>query len=163
MKRLSLLLCILWMGFIFYNSSQSGIDSNNKSFVIVNKVINNKVENVSDNKVNDTNVNIVNKSKELLKKINIIVRKSAHAFEFFILAILVMWVMYSYGVIGKDVIIYTLFVVLLYAISDEFHQLYVEGRTGKAEDIIIDFIGGIIGVSLYYPIYYFIKRNNKNN
>lgn len=71
--------------------------------------------------------------------------------------------MYSYGVIGKDVIIYTLFVVLLYAVGDEFHQLYVEGRTGRVEDIIIDFIGGSIGVSLYYSIYYFIKKNNKNN
>jgi VanZ family protein len=41
---------------------------------------------------------------------------------------------------------------LFYAITDEFHQLFVPTREGKIRDIIID-MGGII------LVYYFIKSN----
>ncbi|WP_368072532.1 VanZ family protein [uncultured Clostridium sp.] len=35
---------------------------------------------------------------------------------------------------------------------EEFHQLYVKGRNGKVEDIVINFIVGIIGLQIYYLI-----------
>lgn len=30
---------------------------------------------------------------------------------------------------------------LLYAISDEYHQTFVDGRTGSADDVVIDSLG----------------------
>ena len=49
---------------------------------------------------------------------------------------------------------YILFVVLLFAVSDEFHQLYVVGRNARVIDIVIDFVGGVIGTIVFYLCYY---------
>lgn len=35
---------------------------------------------------------------------------------------------------------------LLYATTDEFHQLFVPGRSGKISDVIIDFSGSVTGI-----------------
>lgn len=37
-------------------------------------------------------------------------------------------------------------VVLVYAATDEFHQLFVEGRSGKLTDVLIDGCGAILGI-----------------
>ena len=39
----------------------------------------------------------------------------------------------------------TLFIGLLYAISDEFHQTFSPGRTPKVTDVYIDMLGVILG------------------
>lgn len=39
-----------------------------------------------------------------------------------------------------------MFLTVLYAISDEIHQLFVPTREGKFRDVIIDTLGGIIGL-----------------
>lgn len=36
--------------------------------------------------------------------------------------------------------------MLLYAVIDEYRQLYIPGRTSSVRDIVIDFIGGIVRV-----------------
>ena len=53
--------------------------------------------------------------------------------------------------------IYILFIVLFYAVSDEFHQLYVQGRNSSVLDIIIDFIGGLIGTIIFYLSCYIVN------
>ena len=168
MKKLSLILCILWMGFIFYNSSESGLESNNKSKSIINQILydNDKdygVKNIlimsggkseTTDYIGDESGNIAYDDyyNAYLQNINIILRKGAHLFEFLILAILVAWVMVSYEITGRRAVVYVLFIVLLYAVSDEFHQLFVPGRTARVQDILIDFIGGIIGTVIFYTL-----------
>ena len=168
MKKLSLISCILWMGFIFYNSSQSGLESNNKSRSIINQILydNDKdygVKNIlimsggkseTTDYIGDESGNIAYDDyyNAYLQNINIILRKGAHLFEFLILAILVAWVMVSYEITGRRAVVYVLFIVLLYAVSDEFHQLFVPGRTARVQDILIDFIGGIIGTVIFYTL-----------
>ena len=168
MKKLSLISCILWMGFIFYNSSESGLESNNKSKSIINQILydNDKdygVKNIlimsggkseTTDYIGDESGNIAYDDyyNAYLQNINIILRKGAHLFEFLILAILVAWVMVSYEITGRRAVVYVLFIVLLYAVSDEFHQLFVPGRTARVQDILIDFIGGIIGTVIFYTL-----------
>lgn len=36
-----------------------------------------------------------------------------------------------------------------YAMTDEFHQLFIDGRSGQFSDVMIDMIGVFIGVSIY--------------
>ena len=45
----------------------------------------------------------------------------------------------------KKAYIYSLIIVFGYACSDEFHQLFVEGRSGQFKDVLIDTSGGIFG------------------
>ena len=35
-----------------------------------------------------------------------------------------------------------------YAASDEFHQLFVEGRAGRVSDVLIDSAGALAGVGI---------------
>lgn len=71
----------------------------------------------------------------------LIERKGAHILEFFVLAYL-FWKVLNYSVTDfKRRLSLVLFFSLLYAISDEFHQLFVFGREGKLSDIGIDCVG----------------------
>ena len=59
------------------------------------------------------------------------------------------------GVNGFDILFLLLFVyfVLVYALSDEFHQLFVPGRSGELRDVMIDTAAGVVGVCLAYLIH----------
>ena len=222
-KKLSIILCILWMGFIFYNSSQPGYKSNERSVKVLNVIkqfkndtLNIIKELISDDKRSSLNKHIIynedkafNKSDKSLninlainknksnytkvsieevnkiekinnikysnikikpkdffikardkikifvykyfKNFNVFVRKSAHAFEFLVLAMLILWAMTCHDVKGIKAIFFTLLIVLFYAITDEFHQLFVYGRGASLKDVKIDFIGGVIG-SIFYSL-----------
>ena len=45
----------------------------------------------------------------------------------------------------KKARIYSLFIVLGYAISDEVHQYFIPGREMAIRDVAIDFSGGVLG------------------
>lgn len=49
----------------------------------------------------------------------------------------------------KKQIILILGISLIYAISDELHQLFVPGRFTSIKDIIVDLIGSIIAILIY--------------
>ena len=38
--------------------------------------------------------------------------------------------------------------VLVYAASDELHQCFVPGRTGKVSDVVVDVVGGALGLAV---------------
>jgi len=44
------------------------------------------------------------------------------------------------------------FLTGIYALSDEFHQLFVVGRTASGFDVVADFIGGQKRVSQFWAI-----------
>lgn len=41
---------------------------------------------------------------------------------------------------------------MVYALSDEFHQIYVPGRAFQVADLLLDLTGILIGVGIYYFI-----------
>ena len=47
---------------------------------------------------------------------------------------------------------------LVYAISDEFHQLFVPSRGPSVTDVCIDFAGSIVGVFICYIFYRLISH-----
>lgn len=164
-KIVLILICIVWMGVLFYNSSNNGQVSNEKSNTILNDLrhINKKNNDKSKNSANSekTKVSLKKKIKEVFKvpdnrqeKLNMFIRKNAHAFEYFVLAILVAIAMFAFGLKGRGAIVYIMFICLLYAVTDEFHQAFVPGRTSLVSDVIIDFSGSIIGIIVFYATYY---------
>ena len=56
-------------------------------------------------------------------------------------------------------IYYAIGLSILYSCTDEFHQLFINGRSGSIKDVLIDSIGILIGTYLYKLL--FIK--NKEN
>ena len=46
-------------------------------------------------------------------------------------------------------LIVVLIISVIYAISDEFHQLFIPGRSGSISDIIIDLSGILFSILVY--------------
>ena len=91
-----------------------------------------------------------------------IVRKTAH---FSIYAMLGIWTINFIKTFenlkeSKKIIISLLFCTL-YAITDEFHQTLVSGRSGEIRDILIDSLGALTGMTLILLINN--KQNNSKN
>ena len=87
--------------------------------------------------------------REIANAIEHFVRKAAHMTEFAILAILVfIWLgLWEIALLRKSVAAFL--VAAVYAASDEFHQLFVPGRSGRISDVLIDSSGALLGVIIF--------------
>lgn len=151
---LNIVLVLLSMITIFLFSCESASNSKETSKKVVKEV-----------------VSIVMKDdEETMKKIEtnlddnlIIFRKCAHIVEYFILGFLLLNLIKDYKSISWKYILLSIVLCLLYACTDELHQLYVSGRTAKVLDVIIDTFGSLLGSITYYLIYkkYKNKVDNK--
>lgn len=89
------------------------------------------------------------------------VRKAAHMSEYAFLAISVLTAcLVSLSFTKVQVALSVLFCVL-YAASDEIHQLFVPGRAGKFVDVCIDSTGVVIGTLLFLGIRKKIRQKNR--
>ena len=79
-----------------------------------------------------------------------IVRKSAHFLEYLILGILMINVVKNYKDINNCLFFMSLLFCIMYAISDEVHQLFIPGRSCEILDVLIDSTGSLIGIFIYY-------------
>lgn len=84
-----------------------------------------------------------------------IVRKSAHFLEFTGLCVLFNSAFYFTK--GRKMIIPSIICTSLYAVTDEVHQLFVEGRSCELRDWAIDTAGAVTGAIGFLIIYYIIK------
>src|SRR5690554_5462993 len=110
MRRILLVtMTIIWIIFIFFNSLQSGIVSAGASGRIVSIVF---------DVLNWLNINIP------IGTLSNLVRKFAHVFEYFILAILVSLIVFDMQIAPKYKYIYSNAFPLLIAIIDEFIQTH---------------------------------------
>ena len=101
-------------------------------------------------------INIINTDNLIF-----IIRKMAHITEYLILGILLFNVLKDYNIINTKLVIITIIFCFTYAISDEVHQLFIQSRSGKFSDVLIDTIGSSIGSFIYYLI--MKKKSVKNN
>jgi VanZ family protein len=65
------------------------------------------------------------------------------------LGILVVNALTASGVKGFKGIVIAFLICVLYAVSDEVHQLYVPGRGCQITDVLIDSGGALAGISLF--------------
>jgi len=78
------------------------------------------------------------------------VRKTAHMTEYGILAAAV-WFALCFWTNNKSVLYFsTVVFCVFYAATDEIHQLFVKGRSGQFEDVLIDAVGVVIATGLIY-------------
>ncbi len=91
------------------------------------------------------------------------VRKVAHISEYFILSALVITALLFNKLNPLKRAGMAVLMSVLYASTDEIHQLFVEGRSGKIADVLVDTIGIIIAAGLYLIIVNLIKRRKKKD
>lgn len=135
----STILMLLWMFLIFLMSSFDATESANQSNFIVNIITDIfKIENI-----------------ELL---SFIIRKLAHFTEYLILGFLTINMLNKNDISKKYLL--SILICIIYATSDEIHQIFVPGRACQIRDVLIDSIGSITGVYLYKLINTKILKNN---
>lgn len=104
---------------------------------------------------------------ELIAKIfgveftDFVIRKFAHASEFALLGFVSAATVGVYTLDVKKLYISAIFSVL-YAVSDEIHQIFVEGRACQFRDVCIDTAGVLIGAAIVAVIFYlYLKKRQK--
>lgn len=86
---------------------------------------------------------------------HVFIRKTAH---FSIYAVLGILTLKAIGEKTRQAWQYAWIICVLYAVSDEFHQVFVPGRSAQGKDVIIDSIGALVGICLVV----FIRKRGKN-
>ena len=93
----------------------------------------------------------VGSSNEIYWK-DFVIKKTAHVVEYAILAVLLYRAMIGSDVEKKKAIILAILIASLYGFTDEFHQSFTPGREPRIRDVIIDTIGGTIGVLTFKKV-----------
>ena len=112
-------------------SNQSGSSSTSESNIFVDFIY-----------------SIIHIDKDILV---VIIRKSAHIFEYFVLFLLMYNYIRYYSIKSKFIL--SIILCIVYSIFDEGHQLFIEGRAGEVLDVLVDTIGVFLG--------YILIRKNK--
>lgn len=138
-----LLLSLIWMFVIFYFSSQPAEESTETSLMVGTAIGQVVVPGFSELPSS--------KQREYAESIEFPVRKAAHATEFAGLGVLYTGVMIClqrkrYWQLGW------LFGTI-YAATDEFHQLFVPGRSGQMQDVMLDGVGCLLGCLIVGILY----------
>lgn len=142
MKVVKICFLVLWMALIFSFSNQKDVDSSKVSDGFIDRTV------VKIYKIFNENIT-KEKENEIIEKYTYPIRKLAHYTLYFILGILSFLVVKDYS-INKKLIIYSLLICFLYACSDEFHQLFIIGRSARVLDVIIDAFGSFCSISIFY-------------
>jgi len=142
MKVVKICFLVLWMALIFSFSNQKDVESSNVSDSFIDRTV------VKIYKIFNENIT-KEKENEIIEKYTYPIRKFAHYTLYFILGILSFLVVKDYS-INKKLIIYSLLICFLYACSDEFHQLFIIGRSARVLDVIIDTFGSFCSISIFY-------------
>ena len=142
------ILVILWAGLIFFMSSMDTNESNGKSKTIINDVVEKSVETTNGLSITDKHPS-KNKMNQVIEKLNYPLRKAAHASEYFIFTILILIALKNSGVKENKKFIIALVICFAYACTDEYHQTFVNGRTGQFSDTLIDTFGGFVSCLMY--------------
>lgn len=154
LKKIFITLTIIWAIVIFMFSSRNGNESTSDSSRLgmeICRIFVDGFENMASKEQSD-----------LAKRIDYPVRKAAHATEYAILGIFIFGSIYN-GYNGKKscgntdgrkagIIKYAFpawTAGTFYAVTDEIHQLFVPGRSGKALDVCIDSAGVFAGILFF--------------
>lgn len=132
-KFLSIIIVVVWCTLIFGYSNQNGDTSKGTSDKVVNYI-----------------GDVFKIKEENREKLTFPVRKCAHFFVYFVLGFLVINMFKTFDVKTSYAIIISIICCMIFAGSDELHQLFVKARTAKVSDVLLDSSASIFGIYLYY-------------
>ena len=141
-------LTVLWMAVIFLFSSQPAEQSAQLSGVI-STAISNLSKSIYGNNPPSFVDFIINNGEHF-------VRKTGHIAEYFLLGALVMMLVKRLDFMrfwnslpaSRTYILVSLLICILYASSDEIHQIFVPGRGPLVTDVLLDSCAAFLGILL---------------
>ena len=133
-----IILTIIWMVVIFAFSAKDADESGRTSSIVgltIGKLVIVEFDQLP-----------VEEQLAFAEKVDYPIRKTAHALEYMVLGLFITGSIYSSRLSRIVVFLISWALTTLYAASDEFHQLFVPGRSGEIRDVCIDSVGAIAGV-----------------
>lgn len=149
-RILVILLMLSNLTFIWINSSKTAKDSTEVSESVTESVAPHVIDGYKE---------MTKPQKEVkIKELNPKIRSVAHMLEYIPLGILLFFLMLSvFDICRKSktkhilsLIALSIVLALLFALTDETHQLYVDGRSFEIKDIGLDMLGMTIGYILSF-------------
>lgn len=138
-------LMILWMILIFVLSAQSADDSSSTSGNILTILLKVMYPGFKDMDADSQFI--------ILEQYQGLIRKSAHFCIYGILGVISFAAYDALNKIkAKAVVPFAFITCVLYAVSDEIHQLFVPGRSCEFLDVLIDSAGALLGILALYLI-----------
>ena len=126
-RTILIILILLWMYIVFGFSGQNGEESSGISFKI--------------------SMLLTRNNEEISRTIEPYVRKIAHFSEYAVGGILIFLLLLTFEKISPMIRnILSIIITIIYAITDEVHQVFIPGREGKIIDVYIDTLGIITGI-----------------
>lgn len=146
------LLLILTFGMIFNFSNQDSEKSGSTSQKVT-EAITKDIKAIQElNK---------NEKARVIDKIEDVIRKIAHFSLYALVGFLLMALFSTYNINEKNKIISTIIIGAIYAISDEFHQSFISGRSGQVSDVFLDTLGVTVGGLFILLIIKTVKKFRK--
>ena len=150
-RSISWIAAFSWMAVIFYLSHQPGSASSDLSSGIVATLLN-FIDQVAPNLDLD------------VESFHTFVRKNAHFMAYLLLSLLSLNAWRSSGFGSWKQLFLGFGMCVLFAMTDEIHQLFIAGRSGEARDVLIDSAGASLGLVLYTAIGKLMSlRKNSSN
>lgn len=160
-----IIIAIAWCVAIFQLSGMNSDNSNGKSTGIVEKAISKVLDATNEAGITDSHPDDAKLTKAATL-LNAPIRKVVHATVYFVLALILLAL--GRVIFGGKKYLLTCFITLLlcfvFAMTDEYHQTFVEGRTGQMLDVLIDTAGACVGILLfssYYLVWWIGKRQHE--
>lgn len=136
-RTIFILLLIITCGIIFSFSHQPATSSDRISKGTVRQILN----------VFPSTKNLTDSQKDRLEtKLNPIIRKLAHFSIYTLVGIFMMAWIHTYDISLLKKLIISLGFGFFYAMSDEFHQYFIPGRSAEIRDVMIDSAGVLVGI-----------------
>ena len=148
-KILSFIPLLSFMVIVFLFSNAPADNSEKTSMGVTKTII---------NIISNNNSNNIDERVELLDPI---IRKIAHFSLYIVGGLCIMLHLNTYKLNEKQLFIYSMYFIIIYAFSDEIHQYFVPGRGMLLTDVLIDSLGGTVGISFFMCVEKIIKRSNK--
>ena len=137
LRNFIIILICIWMRLVFNFSAQNANESSNLSLWVASLI------------TKDTDFQLV---------LEPYIRKIAHFSEYAIGGGLYLSLFATFKIKEEKQILFASIIGFLYAISDEFHQLFIEGRSGQIKDVFIDALGVITGALIIFTIIKIFKK-----
>jgi len=99
--------------------------------------------------------------ESFINSIEIVLRKTAHMFIFFILGICTSNAIRQTSIKKWLVFLFSLLLCSFYGAFDEIHQHFVPGRADKWQDWLIDTTGALLGIGVVFLVVWLINKRKQ--
>lgn len=139
------ILNITWIVMIFLLSNQPAVTSDQLSLGLLHRIL----------------MIVGIDSVYHLAFLNFLIRKFAHFSAYLILGVLMTnTLVVTFNLKSHIYFMMALILCGIYAASDEFHQLFVIGRSCQVSDVLLDIFGSLVGIGIFFIIRKIIVSHN---